>query len=263
LLVTSGIIGLLISIVLPAVNSVREGARQVQCRNNLKQIGIALHCYHDAWQTLPAAWQWVAGSSHAYGWAASLLPLLEQQALYENVDRGVVLSDPRNDRARESTPGLFLCPSDIVEPVFPLYAEDQPASLVELPTAGYLAVFGTFEADDVLPPPYGDGPFPGARGVRFAELVRGLSNTVAVGERTMARVPSTWLGIDFRGEDAACRIVGNAETGPNRSGVDECEFGSRHPDHAYFLWADGHVKSIPATVDSAVYRRMAQRAVCN
>ena len=76
----------------------------------------------------------------------------------------------------------------------------------------------------------------------------------------MARVPSTWLGVDFRGEDAACRLVGNAETSPNHPTCDECEFDSRHPDGANFLWGDGHVRLISENIDSVEYRRLARRS---
>jgi prepilin-type processing-associated H-X9-DG protein len=133
------------------------------------------------------------------------------------------------------------------------------APLMELPTANYVGVFGTIEPDDQIPPPLGDGTFLCARPVTFAELERGLTNTIIVGERTMAKVPSTWLGIDFAAEDAACRLVGNALTSPNCHSCDECEFDSRHPGGVNFLWADGHVRFISQSIDSVEYQRIARR----
>jgi prepilin-type processing-associated H-X9-DG protein len=86
-----------------------------------------------------------------------------------------------------------------------------------------------------------------------------MSRTLVVGERTMARVPSTWLGVDLRGEDAACRLVGSAMTHPNCRECDECEFASRHAGGANFLWADGRVDLLSEAIDSAEYRRLARR----
>ncbi|HCO24117.1 MAG: hypothetical protein CME31_10215, partial [Gimesia sp.] len=72
LLVTFGIITTLASLILPAVNSAREAARQLQCKNQLKQIGLALHSYHDGYRCLPAGWQWERTNHAAYGWAVPL-----------------------------------------------------------------------------------------------------------------------------------------------------------------------------------------------
>ena len=92
-----------------------------------------------------------------------------------------------------------------------------------------------------------------------AELQRGLSNTMLIGERTTSLLPSTWLGVDFRGEDAACRLVGTAYTSPNCRECDECEFSSRHAGGANFLWGDGRVQLVSETIDTAEYRRFARR----
>ena len=200
----------------------------------------------------------------AYGWAVPLLPSLEQAALHNRIDRSQLIDHSANETARQTSLALLLCPSDIAEPTFTLFAEEgppgSPTALVDLPTTNYVGVFGTFEADDEVPPPPGDCVFIGPRAVRFAEVRRGLSNTIFVGERTMARVPSTWLGIDFRGEDAACRLVGNAEIAPSCNPCDECEFDSRHPGGANFLWGDGHVSLVSESIDSVEYRRLARRS---
>ena len=97
------------------------------------------------------------------------------------------------------------------------------------------------------------------RPVRFADLRRGLSHTLLVGERTMAMIPSTWLGVDIQGEDATCRLVGSAITQPNCTDCDECEFASRHVGGVNFLWADGHVDLLSEDIDPAEYRQLARR----
>jgi prepilin-type processing-associated H-X9-DG protein len=206
----------------------------------------------------------------------ALLPYLEQATLSDSLDCWVPITSPSVASARETSLGIMLCPSDIAEPSFALYVEEEDADnarhalsrstrasslIAHLPTANYLGVFGTIEPDDTFPAPAGDGVFVAHQAVRFDDLRRGLSRTLVVGERTMAMVPSTWLGISFRGEDAACRLVGSAITTPNCDPCDECEFSSRHAGGANFLWADGHVGLIPKQTDSAEYRRLARRAL--
>ncbi len=130
---------------------------------------------------------------------------------------------------------------------------------MRLPSANYVGLFGTIEPDDGYPPPPGDGVIVVGQVVRLANLQRGSSQTLVMGERATATIPSTWLGVDFRGEDAACRLVGSAMTSPNCATCDECEFSSRHVGGAMFLWADGHVDLVPHDIDAAIYRRLAQR----
>lgn len=266
LLVTMGVISTLTSLILPAVQSSREAARRTQCANQLRQIGLALNGYHEQWQCLPAAWQFERTGNSQFGWAVSLLPLLEQQAVCRQVDRGRRLDDPANSVARQTSLALLICPSDIVEPTFLLHEDEELSGssepLVSLPTVNYVGVFGNSEPDedDIIPAPRGEGAFEGDRPVRFEEFRRGLTQTFLIGERTMARVPSTWLGVDVRGEDAACRLVGNALTSPNCSLCDECEFASRHPGGSNFLFGDGRVKLISQSIDSNEYQRLAKRA---
>jgi prepilin-type processing-associated H-X9-DG protein len=118
-------------------------------------------------------------------------------------------------------------------------------------------VFGTLDPDSV-PGEAGDGMFVERRGHRAEEVARGLSHVLLVGERTARKLPSTWLGIAIAGEDAAGRIVGHADLGPNRADADECEFDSRHASHVNFAWADAHVTSVSDEIDCQLYRQSAQ-----
>jgi prepilin-type processing-associated H-X9-DG protein len=183
----------------------------------------------------------------------------------------------QNDEARSSDIAMMRCPSDISESTFELYAESPAGSLhhfttsgsaakvsaqnvlARLPIANYAGVFGTLEADDGFPAPDGDGPIVSDRRVRFEDLERGLSHTILVGERTTAMVPTTWFGVHFRGEDAACRLVGSAMTAPSCDFCDECEFASRHAGGANFVWGDGHVSLISRDIDAKEYRPLAKR----
>lgn len=266
LLTVMGIVSTLAAILLPAVGSAREAARRMQCVNQLKQVGIALHSYHEVAGSFPAGCQWEATNNSAYGWAVPLLPYLEQRAIYEQTNRNRLLTHPSNMRARATSIDLFLCPSDITEPTFLLSWEDETTDasgpLFDLPTASYFGVYGTHEPDDEnLPVPVpGDGTFVDGWCIRLADLQRGTSNTIIVGERTMARVPGTWLGVDRTGADWSCRLVGNALTSPNCDVCDECEFDSRHPGGANFLWGDGRVGLVSENVDSQEYQRMSLRS---
>src|SRR5688500_16981590 len=106
LLVVIAIIGVLVALLLPAVQAARESARRTQCLNNLKQLGIALHNYHDTFQILPAGMTFPPGddgaTSERYGpnWIIRTLPFFEQQNLYERFDLKVFISDPANRAAR-------------------------------------------------------------------------------------------------------------------------------------------------------------------
>ncbi len=264
LLVSMGVISVLAALVLPAVSSAREAARKVECVNHLKQIGVALHSYHDQHGALPPGLQWESQHQSAYGWGVPLLSFLDQSPVYRQTHRDRLLNDPANAQSRQAALPVFLCPSDISEPQFTLYEEDEVhgvgAALLELPTANYVGVFGTFEADEPDCQVPGDGTFIESRSIRFEHIQRGLSNTLFVGERTMAQVPSTWLGVDARGADAACRLVGNAAISPNCRECDECEFTSRHSGGANFLWGDGRVSLVSESIDSLEYQNLARRA---
>lgn len=265
LLTATAIISTLAAILLPALGSAREAARAVQCSHQLKQVGIALHNYHDAFQCFPAGTQRESTQQSAYGWAVPLLPYLELQATYGLVDRNVRVADAVNSAARERRVPLFSCPSDLADDQFPLYAErtSLPSSagdqlLVVLPSANYVGVFGNSEADEGFPPPAGEGAFIDSQPVRCNQFLHGLSSTLIVGERAASQVPSTWLGVEQRGEDALCRLLGSADMGPNCRDCDECEFSSRHHGGVNFLYGDGHVERVPDSIDAEVYRQMAR-----
>ena len=111
LLVVIAIIGILIALLLPAVQAAREAARRAQCNNNLKQMGLALHNYHDSYKKFPpgnmSGLVFSGISIHA-----RLLPYLEQKNVQDLINFGVPYNDPTNDMARLSPVSLFLCPSD-------------------------------------------------------------------------------------------------------------------------------------------------------
>jgi prepilin-type N-terminal cleavage/methylation domain-containing protein len=125
LLVVIAIIGILVALLLPAVQSAREAARRTQCRNNLKQLGLGLHNYHDKWDRFPPSSVWDivkdgksiidAGAPHSKlkeNWVVLILPYIEQQGLYNSVNRGRYMTDPVNAPARATRIPEMLCPTD-------------------------------------------------------------------------------------------------------------------------------------------------------
>ncbi len=278
LLVTITIIGILLAVLLPAIGAAREAARRVQCVNHMREIGLAIHNHVAAKTHLPVGWTFDPSGSSAYGWAVSLLPYFEQPELAGQINMSMPLDHPRHGLAQSTSLEFMLCPSDIAQPMFTLFEEDEEGesganhatkiaseansstALMQLPTANYVGVFGTIEPDGTIPAPLGDGTFLENRQVRLRDFQRGTSNTIIVGERTMAQVPSTWLGVSLAGEDAAARMVGSALEGINNPLADECDHSSRHPGGANFLWGDSHVSFVTEDVDLQEYHRWAQRS---
>jgi prepilin-type N-terminal cleavage/methylation domain-containing protein len=129
LLVVIAIIAILVSLLLPAVQQAREAARRTQCRNNLKQIGLAIHSYHDIHQVFPPAYLGspvVSGSAFGVsypddnrngasglGWGVMILPQLEQSSLYQQFDPTLPLWAPQHTAAMRVKLAMFLCPSAV------------------------------------------------------------------------------------------------------------------------------------------------------
>ncbi len=122
LLVVIAIIGILIALLLPAIQAARGAARRISCCNNLRQIGLGLQLHHDSRKRLPAGWTAYDPSTkspHWFGepgwaWSARILPYMEQTAVYKNmIDFSLPITDPANEQARVTALAPFRCPSDI------------------------------------------------------------------------------------------------------------------------------------------------------
>ena len=198
LLVVIAIIGILIALLLPAVQAAREAARRSQCTNNLKQIGLALQNYHDTYNRIPALRGGTAGTNpwnngnngQLSAWIG-LLPFMEQGPLWEKISKGDSTYPPFGPAAwsasfapfRQQVPAL-LCPSD------PAGTNRDPNSTQG--RTNYMFSVGDTMNDNA----YGEtrGVFAGQRWRRFADITDGLSNTIALAERAISNGDNKILG---------------------------------------------------------------------
>ncbi len=192
LLVVIAIIAILIALLVPAVQKVREAAARLQCENNLKQIGLALHGFHDANKALPPGYYATApypGTSPGWGWGAYILPYIEQPAVFRQFNFGQPI---QGQAAVQTVIPIYLCPSDLV-PTAPFSVTDASfATLFQAGPSSYAATVGQ-DASDVADPT-GDGIFYRNSRTRLADITDGTSQTVMVGDRAWAQVQGIWAG---------------------------------------------------------------------
>ncbi len=153
LLVVIAIITILIALLLPAIQMAREAARKASCTNNLRQIGIAIHSYHETVRVLPSGWiAPVPEGDPGWGWATLILPHMEQSSLHNLVDFGKHIDHDDNAVARTFPIPIYFCPSDNAEDtkIFTLVDDpdkDDPHNHdhlpIEIACSNYVANFGT------------------------------------------------------------------------------------------------------------------------
>ncbi len=270
LLVVIAIIAILIALLLPAVQQAREAARRTQCRNNMKQIGLALHNYHDVHKMFPMASYWSGANWRSmWGWSAMILPYLEQVNVYETlgVDSRLfedAANDPDGLNALRTPLAVFLCPSDNVgdginiNRPFP----DQPTGLMQVPVgttfakSNYMGSNGDRDSDGIFPS--------GGGKVAIRDVIDGLTNTIMVGERRSSDDfwAGIWAGQEYSEDNITnvwC-VAGKTEyqmnTGKHsRDPADSLAndqpliaFSSEHTGGAFFLLGDGSVRFINETI---------------
>src|SRR5262249_29927750 len=196
LLVVIAIIGVLVSLLLPAVQKVRESANRMQCQNNLKQIGLALHQYHDAHHAFPPGYQAAAAyydgaadTMPGWGWAARILPALEQDSLFRRLN----LAQPiENSPAAETVVKVYLCPSDLTPQGAASVPDGFGNRICPAAPVSYAACVGGDES--ATTGRTGQGVFYRNSKTRLADITDGTSTTLMIGERAWSNANSFWAG---------------------------------------------------------------------
>lgn len=273
LLVVIAIIAILIALLLPAVQQAREAARRSTCKNNLKQIGLALHNYNETHNILPSGWIGVepgVGSNvefgSGWGWGTMVLPYLDQSPLYNQIDFNLDINNPAQTAGLiDQVLPAFRCPSDPAPNTFELEEEASPGTvLATLALANYIGVFGSDELDDCEIVPAGSackstGLFYHNSNTRFRDITDGLSQTLFVGERkTDPNFDwySTWVGAVPEGAETFARVLGATDHTPNDPAAHFDDFSSNHVGGAQFVFGDGRVRFISENIDLGVYRSL-------
>ncbi len=261
LLVVIAIIAILIGLLLPAVQKVREAGARMSCSNNLKQLGLAMHNHHDTLGKFPYARS--GGGQNRHTWALLLLPYIEQDNVfktYQATIAGVSKTDGMNNHtstnpqivaARQATVKVFLCPTrHVAGALSPISAgstvtgtpSDYAACTGDTSAVPTTGVFVLVNSGHML------------AGTKFGEILDGTSNTIMIGEK---HIPQS--GINNPPTDGMIYSGGEQQTYHRRAGTSwplaisptvaaNTQFGSWHTSVCQFVFADGSVRALPNSI---------------
>jgi prepilin-type N-terminal cleavage/methylation domain-containing protein len=272
LLVVIAIIGILVALLLPAIQAARESARKVSCRNNLHQIGVAMHNYESNSRKLPPGYKYLLGSQGnalGHSWTDMILPFMELKDIYDRIDFKKPIYDPVNLAAREIHIGSLLCPTDDVSPTGFVEMGDERYAM-----ACYVANFGTPDLDEdqeqkLDPSGRPWGPFYRNSTTKLKDVTDGTSKTLMVGERQNGpfrtagshtvhiEYETTWAGavrdIGDNTDDHGHMVLFQVGHTPNHPASDDRDVSASHSGEALFLMCDASVHSISEDIDEKVY----------
>ena len=282
-LVVIAILGILVALLLPAVQAARESARRSQCSNNLRQIGIGLQNFESAKRGLPAGYVSAfaadgTDTGPGWGWAALLLGNIEESALSAQLHFDLPIEDPANLTGRTQLVATYLCPSDTVVPVWSTYKDvgtvNPSLKICDVASANYVAMFGNSE-----PGIDGTGLFFRNSHVQFREITDGTSQTIAAGERSHLLGEATWVGSvtgallapgpddndgvgTFEIEHGSTMVLGQSgeHISPGDPNGETDMFYSRHPGGVNFVFADAHVDFLNTDMDAKIFEALSTRA---
>ena len=290
LLVIAIIIAVLVSLLLPGVQVARESARRTRCRNNLKQLALAIHNYRDAFGTLPAGIDSAPrenGVPLMWSWQMKLLPYIDQQNLYNllNYNRGVIAPD--NHVFWKANVATFHCPAD--ESTQIVYEEKNGPFAGNWSVTNYLGVSGgngliVSSQDSLLSlnqcqqlgrefsVSTDNGSLYGDSAVRIQDFADGVSNTVMIGERVVPErgargwwtgpglaggCPAGWTDVVMPGND----MLGLGGLKPAKGGaLDAYHWSSPHQGGTHFSFADGSIRLIKYEINPEVFRSLTMLA---
>jgi prepilin-type N-terminal cleavage/methylation domain-containing protein len=279
LLVVIAIIGILIALLLPAVQAAREAARRSQCSNNLKQLALAVHNYHDTFKSFPPGGITpgpCCGTQSFTNWAIAVLPFMEQGPLYDRYDQNVVNEHANNQYVREQEIDTHKCPSDEFANKLE-HPGSGPGSGLDYRHGSYRCMAGshwnarTSSVDNsgwwddsnhtIAQELKGVFPCVGLRNIKnppkMADVRDGTSNTLMIGEQVARRTTRrgtfwAYTYTSYNSSDAypdSRTLLGYDRCTP--SGSNQCKrgWGSFHPGGLQFAVADGSVQFVPETID--------------
>jgi len=277
LLVVIAIIGVMVGLLLPAVQAAREAARRMQCSNNLKQIGIALHNYHDTYKVLPSGVVTATADPQypgncnsqtpeveSWGWAALILPFVEQAPLHDTagIGRGALLQNQLSAvapiGAARQTIGMYVCPSDAQTATVGRVQNRGATEFLDAAFANYGAIH-SHRNGAISGGTAATGAFWRDSRVKFADIIDGLSNTAAVSESASRKKnvlvgPKNWAG---------CKVVcsgncidqvflsGRWPINDSTGSVDQVAETptSHHPGGVQVVLHDGSVRFVSDSID--------------
>lgn len=277
LLVVIAIIAVLIALLLPAVQQAREAARRSQCKNNLKQMGLALHNYHEVHGVFPASYYGrvlssatnakyptISSGAPGWGWGTMLLPMLDQQALYQelNMDLFQVRTATAKPLGQTHLP-VYRCPSDIGPKTnnstnrFDWGTSNYQASFGDRSMINYAVIFGYPNGTAVYGQlnDAGTGFFSANSARELKHATDGASNSVMLGEVAFGRlgdmeyIGSIWIGrpLDAGYSSNSCTL--NSSSTYRINGTNPSAFSSFHVGGAHFVMGDGAVRFISENTD--------------
>lgn len=279
LLVVIAIIGVLIALLLPAVQQAREAARRMQCTNNMKQLGLAMHTYHDVVGSLPPAYVFTGDTSHErialWAWGAMLAPYFEQNSAYDilevSQDSAVDAINKGAKRKVIQTPIAGIrCPSDAGPEKHngSVVVRKYRDTIADVNRHGIVSNYvvnnssGQIRNDRGNPNGKADGAFYRNSATGFRDLTDGTSNTILIGERSYLNPLSGnnepqgsmfWGTSGYFENDG--KGLGSVSAGGHRKincpENDQCRrsYTSMHPGGSQFCLGDGSVRFIPETIE--------------
>lgn len=253
LLVSISIIAVLIAVLLPAVQASREAVRRVHCQTQQRQLGLALHNYHDNYLRFPAG-SYVRGPSFStmtgWGWGAMILPMIEQSPLYSQIDFSLGTAVGTNTAVIAKSLPLWRCPADTAPETMTILPIGR--SSITIASGNYSGVGGLLHEMSSL---------------SLSDVTDGASQTLLLGERVVdvsisGSLPYTagWFGQLAYPDGYEYRSVPHMDALAafpiNRSLTGAQHFSSRHRGGAYFCLADGAVRFLSENIDGVLFQSL-------
>lgn len=260
LMTVIALVAVLLALLAPAIAQSQDDARRAACMNNLKQIGLAMHNYHDVYNSLPPGWvakNAEAGTGPSFGWMASVLPFVDQAPLFNTLDFNVF--DKNDPQRLQTVIPVYRCPSDPMVDLNPIRGKFASASYSG--NAGNERLPGSIDT-----PLKTNGMFWLNSNCRFQHITDGMSNTFMVGERCLDSASGIWVGTTKNRNENDAVSDGSHHARLNAS-IES--FSSRHPGGANFVMGDGAVRFVSNDIESldpetsngqlGTYQKLSQR----